>query len=129
MKNNILFFMLFFSSSIFSQEGTKDKQNIEVVTDSEPAYIKGEQQLYLDVLYNVKYPAEAIKKYVEGNVTLSFDVKTDSTLINCVVITGIDKALDDAVVTYVKTLKFIPGKQNGTIIKMNAMYTFPVKAH
>jgi len=130
MKTKLIIVLIIYSGIIFSQEKTtKDSQNIKVVTDSEPAYVKGEQQLYMDVLYNVKYPEEAIKKYVEGNVHLSFYVKTDSTVTNCIIISGVDKATDEAVSNYVKTLKFIPAKQNGVVVKMNTMYTFPVKAH
>jgi len=129
MTKKLIFCFTFFSCTIFAQEGVNDKQNIKVVTDSEPAYVKGEQQLYVDVLYNTKYPEEAKKKYIEGNITLSFDVKSDSSIVNCMVITGLDKATDEAVMNYVKTLKFIPAKQNGILIKMNTIYTFPVKAH
>ena len=114
---------------LLAQEEAADKQNIKVVTDGEPKYLKGEDNLYIDVLYNVKYPEDAVKNNLEGNVTLSFDVGVDSTISNCIVVSGIEEQLDKAVVDYVKSLKFIPGKQNGMLIKMNTMYTFPVKAH
>lgn len=129
MKIKLLLSFLVFSICTIAQEKTSDAQNMKVETNNEPAYPKGEQQLYMDVLYNTKYPEDAIKKYAEGEITISFDVNIDSTITNCIVITGIDKALDEAVIKYLKTLKFIPAKQNGTIVKMSTMYTFPVKAH
>jgi TonB family protein len=106
-----------------------DKQNKKVITDSEPAYPKGEQALYTEVMYNLAYPEDAKKKSVEGEVTLSFDVKPDSTVANMVIISGVGNGVDEEVKKYVEKLKFAPAVQNGRTVKMNTIYTFPVKAH
>jgi TonB family protein len=130
MKKFILLVVIIpFSSVVFAQQPNKDKQNMNIVTNSEPAYPKGDHELYTFVLYNVKYPAEAIKKNIEGEVTLSFDVKPDSTVSNIVLISGVGSGVDEEVKKLVQTLKFIPAKQNGVRVKMNSIYTFPVKAH
>jgi protein TonB len=121
----ILTFTLLFTAG-FSQP---DKQNIKVVTNTEPSFPKGDNALYQYVLMNVKYSEEAKKKYIEGEVTLSFDVKADSTVTNAIVISGVGYGVDDEVKKLVQSLKFIPAIQNGTVVKMNTMYTFPVKAH
>lgn len=124
----ILLFML--SAAYASAQETKpDPQNMEVKTNQEPFYPKGEQALYTHVLYNVKYSEEAKKKYIEGEVTLSFDVMPDSTVINPVVISGLGYGIDEEVKRVVKELKFAPAIQNGMKMKMNVMYNFPVKAH
>ena len=122
--------LLVFSAK--AQETTKkgnDSQNMKVVTNSEPTYPKGEQALYSEIMYNLKYPEAAIKKYVEGEVMLSFDVKPDSTVTNVIIISGVGSGVDEAVKAYVSKLKFAPAIQSGMKIKMNTMYTFPVKAH
>lgn len=106
-----------------------DPQNIKVVTDQEPFYPKGEQSLYTHVLTSVKYSEEAKKKYIEGEVTLSFDVLQDSTVLNPIVISGLGYGIDEEVKRVVKGLKFAPAIQNGMKMKMNVMYSFPVKAH
>jgi TonB family protein len=127
MKKQLLTLILLALSVIgFSQA---DKQNIKVVTNTEPSFPKGDNALYQYVLMNVKYSEEAKKKYVVGDVTLSFDVKPDSTVTNALVISGVGYGVDEEVKKLVQTLKFIPGVQNGMVIKMNTMYTFPVKAH
>ncbi len=121
-----------FVSGVKAQQPAKpasDPQNIKVETDSEPTYPKGEQALYQEVYMNTKYPEDSKKKYIEGEVTLSFDVKTDSTITNVLIISGVGNGVDEAVKSYVEKLKFAPGVQNGMKIKMNTMYTFPVKAH
>jgi TonB family protein len=127
MKNLFLtFIFLLIGCSAFSQS---DPQNKKVVTNSEPAYPKGEQALYTEVLYNLKYPEEAKKKYVEGEVMISFDVKPDSTVSNIIIISGVGNGVDEELKKYIEKLRFAPAIQNGKPVKMNTMYTFPVKAH
>lgn len=109
--------------------GQTDKQNIKVITNTEPSFPKGDNALYTYVLMNVKYSEESKKKYIQGEVTISFDVKADSTVINAIIISGVGYGVDEEVKRLIQTLKFSPGVQNGTIIKMNTMYTFPIKAH
>ena len=126
MKKYVVVVSFIFSSSvIFGQ----DKQNINIVTNTEPSFPKGDNALFTYVYMNLKYSEESKKKYVEGEVTLSFDVKADSTVTNAVVISGVGYGVDEEVKKLIQTLKFSPGFQNGTAIKMNTMYTFPVKAH
>lgn len=111
----------------FAQSG--DPQNMKVVTSSEPAYPKGDQALYTYVYMNLKYPEAAIKKFVEGEITLSFDVKPDSTVSNIVLISGVGNGVDEELKKLIQSMKFIPAVQNGRAVKMNTMYSFPVKAH
>jgi TonB family protein len=127
MKQLLCICLFVFSSAAFAQ--STDTQNRKVVTNSEPAYPKGEQALYTEVLYNVNYPDAAKKKFVEGEVTLSFDVKADSSVANVMVISGVGNGVDEEVKKYIEKLKFAPAIQNGKPVKMSTMYTFPVKAH
>jgi TonB family protein len=129
MKLLPLFIGLLLLSAGVSAQTKKDPQNMEVKKTSDPEYPKGEQVLYQEVRMNVKYPEEAIKKYVVGEVSLSFDVMADSTVKNCIIISGVGYGVDEAVKKYVEKLKFTPGKMNGTKMKMNVNMTFPVKAH
>ena len=127
MKYPIFIILLLASSTLVVAQA--DKQNIRVVTDTEPSFPKGDNTLYTYILMNVKYSEESKKKYVTGEVTISFDVKADSTVTNAVVISGVGYGIDEEVKRLIQALKFSPGMQNGTVIKMNTMYTFPVKAH
>jgi TonB family protein len=132
MKNLKIIFTLFYlmiGYSVFSQQGKNDSQNMQVITNSEPVYSKGDQALYVEVMNNTKYPEESKKSYVEGEVTLSFDVKPDSSVSNIIVISGVGHGVDEEVKKIIEKLKFSPAVQNGKPVKMNTMYTFPVKAH
>ena len=115
--------------AIQAQTTKTDAQNTKVSNTRDPEYPRGEQALYQEVLMNVKYPPESVQRYVEGIVELSFDVKTDSTVANCIVLKGVDTGVDDAVKKYVEKLKFSPARQNGVLVKMNVDMSFPVKAH
>ena len=128
-KNTIIIILSFFSIFGFAQGAKPDKQNIQILTDTEPSFPKGDNELYQYVLYNLNYSEESKKKYIEGEVSLSFDVKADSAVSNMVLISGVGYGIDDEVKKLVGKLKFIPGVQNGFPIKMNTMYSFPVKAH
>lgn len=118
-------FALFFIIPAFSFA----QQNSKVLTNAEPSYPKGDNELYTYMYYNLKFTEEAKQKNVEGEVTLSFDVKTDSTTTNILVISGVGYGVDEEIKKIVSTLKFSPGVQNGIPVKMNTMYTLPIKAH
>lgn len=105
------------------------QQNSKVVTNSEPAYVGGDDALYTYMYFNLKFSEEAKSKNITGDVTISFDVKTDSTTTNIIILNGLGYGIDEEIKKIISILKFIPAKQNGIPVRMNTMYTFPVKAH
>jgi hypothetical protein len=105
-----------------------DKQNIQVTTQ-DAFFPKGDQALFNYVLYNVKYSEEAKKKYIEGSVSLSFDVMPDSTVKNVNIISDLGYGVGDGVKALLEKLKFAPAIQMGMKVKSNLMMDFPVKAH
>lgn len=117
----LLFAFCYFS---FSQ----DKQNMTVTTQ-DAFYPKGEQSLYTYIMYNVKYSEESKKKYIEGNVSLSFDVMPDSTIKNAKIISDVGYGVGEEVKKLVEKLKFAPAIQMGMKVKMNLIMDFPIKAH
>jgi len=123
MKKTFILLFICINSISFAQ------QNSKVTTNAEPAFPKGDDALYTYVYFNLKYSDEAKQKYAEGEVTLSFDVQTDSTATNILVIKGVGYGVDEELKKLISKLKFSPGIQNGVPIKMNTMYSFPVKAH
>jgi len=105
------------------------QQNSKVITNSEPSYIQGDDELYKYMYFNLKFTEEAKSKNIEGEVTVSFDVKTDSTTTNIVIFKGLGYGIDEEIKKIITQLKFIPAMQNGIPVKMNTMYSFPIKAH
>ncbi|MDF2438127.1 MAG: outer rane transport energization protein TonB [Bacteroidota bacterium] len=126
MKRILTVILLLLNLGLIAQnEGNK---NIKVVMDHEPAYPKGEQALYDEVVSLINYSDEAKQKKVNGEVTLSFDIRSDSTVSNAKILSGVGAGVDEAVRSYVEKLKFSPAMQNGKPVKMNVMYSFPVNA-
>jgi len=133
MKPTLFLLLIFIETLVVSAQTNKqpynDKQNMEVVTEREPQYPQGEQALYNFVFKNIKYSDEAKKKYIEGNVELSFDVLTDSTATNIHIISGVGYGVDEEVKKIIQKTKFSPALMMKTPVRMNVIMTFPVKAH
>ncbi len=122
--------MAFSISTASAQERSgSDPQNMKVTTTREPYYAKGEQALYNEVLMGIKYSDEAKKKYLEGEVMMSFDVLADSTVSNVKIISDPGYGVGDEVKNYVLKLKFVPALQMNKPVKMKVMMNFPIKAH
>lgn len=129
-KHIVIPALILCSLTVLAQKDSlHDPQNIRVVTTREPFYPNGEHALYNEILYGISYSAESKKKYIEGEVTLSFDVLADSTISNCIIISDVGYGVGEEVKKYVQKLKFAPAIQFGVPVKMNVMWNFPVKAH
>lgn len=94
-----------------------ESANFSVEMQSEPQYPQGNAALYKYFFENTQYPQEAIDKKVEGTVTLSFYVETDSTISDIFVLAGLGSGLDEEAERLVKDLKFVPAIQNGKPVK------------
>jgi len=123
-----LFLSSGFQQKLFSQDYS-DKQNMPVTTSREPFYPKGEKMLYQQVMYSIKYSEESKKKFIEGSVTMSFDVLPDSSVANVKIISDLGYGIGEEVKKLLQELKFAPAIQMGIPVRMNLMMDFPVKAH
>lgn len=127
---NILFSLVFVLAAIseLSAQEKVDKQNMAVTTQ-DAFYPKGEQALYSYVMYNTKYSEESKKKYIEGTISLSFDVLADSSVANVKIISDLGYGVGDEVKKLVEKLKFAPAIMMGVKVKSSLIMDFPVKAH
>jgi protein TonB len=125
---SLLVFVCLSFTSGFSQNYT-DKQNMPVNTNQEPFYPKGEKEFYEFVNKNIRFSDEAKKVNLSGDVTVSFDVKADSSIVNFMVITGLGMGVDEELKRVIEKAKFSPAVQNGFKVKMNMMVTLPIKAN
>jgi TonB family protein len=67
---------------------------------------------------NLKYPAEARQKNVQGNVMIQFVVNKDGSLSNFEVIRGVSQELDTEALRVAALLpNWNPGKQNGRFVR------------
>ena len=85
------------------------------------------QELMLMHIYkNIKYPADARKKGVEGMVVVTYIIEKDGTVSNAKVIRDIGAGCGNEAVRVVNSMpKWIPGKQRGKPVRVQ--YNLPVK--
>ena len=67
---------------------------------------------------NIKYPAEAIEKGIQGRVIVQMVIEKDGTLTNAKIARGVDPLLDQEALRVVNlSPKWIPGKQRGEAVR------------
>jgi len=129
MKKLILMSLMavFCLSTVSAQKTVVSKKNQKVfdVVEQMPEYPGGMQAMFKYMADNMKYPADAEKQKVEGRVLVQFIVETDGSVSNTEVLTRVFPSLDaEAVRVINKMPKWIPGKQNGKVVRVK--YVIPV---
>ncbi len=128
MKNIILTILACFCFlPIATAQDYDDPQNMSVNYNREADYAGGINQLIIDIWNKMEYTQEAINARLDGEVLISFDVQTDSTLSTIEIILGMGMGIDDELERVLKTLKFIPALADGNPVKMNMMITIPIR--
>ena len=77
---------------------------------------------------NLKYPVEAFRKKIQGNVIVAFTVMEDGTLTDVHVVRSVEMQLDAEAVRVVKNMpKYTPGKLNGKSVKVSLVLPISFK--
>jgi len=123
-----LFTLLLLTSSGligFSQTDTVKEEMIFDMPEIMPEFIGGADALDEFVKKNVKYPAEAKEKGIQGKVYVQFVVEKDGTVTNVIVRRGADPMLNAEAVRVVKLMPvWKPGTMRGK--KVRVRYTLPI---
>ena len=95
------------------------------VVEQMPSFPGGPSALMQFLSSNIKYPVVAEENGVQGRVVCTFVVEKDGSITDVRVIKSVDPSLDKEAVRVVKSMpKWIPGKQNGSAVRVK--YTVPV---
>ena len=95
------------------------------VVEQMPSFPGGPSALMQYLNSNIKYPVVAEENGVQGRVVCTFVVEKDGSITDVRVIKSVDPSLDKEAVRVVKSMpKWIPGKQNGSAVRVK--YTVPV---
>ena len=95
------------------------------VVEQQPQYPGGMGALNQWLGSNIKYPAMAAENGIEGRVIVQFVVERDGSVSGVHVVRGVDSSLDKEATRVVAQMpKWIPGKQNGSAVRVK--YTVPV---
>lgn len=105
------------------QEAEQDK--VFDVVEQQPQFPGGMGALNQWLGSNIKYPAMAAENGIEGRVIVQFVVERDGSVSGVHVVRGVDSSLDREATRVVAQMpKWIPGKQNGSAVRVK--YTVPV---
>ena len=95
------------------------------VVEQMPSFPGGQSALLQFLSSNIKYPVVAEENGVQGRVIVTFVVEKDGSITDVRVVKSVDPSLDKEAQRVVKSMpKWIPGKQNGSAVRVK--YTVPV---
>ena len=69
------------------------------------------------IFHNLKFPAEAKEREIQGTVRLSFVVETDGSVSNIVVVTSVGGGCDNEAVRLLQETIWIPAEKNGKYVR------------
>lgn len=95
------------------------------VVEQMPTFPGGDAALMSFLNKNIKYPVIAEENGIQGRVIATFVVERDGSITDVRVVKSVDPSLDKEAVRVLKSMpKWIPGKQNGSAVRVK--YTVPV---
>lgn len=106
----------------------KTPQKVEAmagVVEQMAQYPGGGKALQEFIEVEMKYPAEALKKHVQGRVVVTFVVGKDGRVTEPKVVRSVDPLLDAEALRIVGRMpRWVPSKQNGQTVKTK--FTLPI---
>ncbi len=107
------------------EEEEVDEQQIFQVVEESPEFPGGMKECMKFLSNNIKYPQISQENGVQGRVIVQFVVNADGTIVDPVVVRGVDPYLDKEALRVIKLMpKWKPGKQRGKAVRVR--YTQPV---
>ena len=107
------------------REAKVDENGIHMVCEEMPEFPGGMRECMNFLGKNVKYPATAQEKGIQGRVIVQFVVNRDGSIVEPKVVRGVDPELDAEALRLISIMpKWKPGKQKGEAVRVK--YTIPV---
>lgn len=127
MKKLLFILMLCFTAlaTAGAQQTEKPLGKVYDIVEVMPQFPGGQGELMKYLRNNVKYPAEAQKKKIEGRVIVTFVVNKKGRITHPTVVRSAHPLLDAEALRVVKRMpKWTPGRMNGEPV--NVKYALPV---
>lgn len=103
----------------------EEENKVFDVVEQMPSFPGGPSALMAYLISHVKYPAVAEENGIQGRVTVQFVVEKDGSVTDVKTMKSVDPSLDREAERVVKSMpKWIPGKQNGSAVRVK--YFVPV---
>jgi protein TonB len=99
-----------------------------IATSGQSYPIPGDSAYRIYLKKNLDYPASARQHGIEGDVTVGFTVKPDSTLSNFKIIDGIGSGCDEEAIRLLKQGPgWVPRISNGKPVSSEVIYKVPFR--
>ena len=114
------------AKEVIADEKPKEEETkVFDVVEQMPEFPGGQGALFEYLSKNTRYPAVAEENNIQGRVIVTFVVERDGSITDVKVAKGVDPSLDKEAMRVVKSMpRWIPGKQNGTSVRVK--FTVPV---
>ena len=110
---------------VVTEQPKEEETKIFEVVEQMPSFPGGDAALMQFLSKNIKYPVVAEENGIQGRVIATFVVERDGSITDVKVVKSVDPSLDKEAVRVLKSMpKWIPGKQNGSAVRVK--YTVPV---
>ena len=114
------------AKEVVGEEKAKEEETkVFEVVEQMPSFPGGDAELMKYLNTHIKYPVVAEENGIQGRVIATFVVERDGSISDVKVIKSVDPSLDKEAIRVLKSMpKWIPGKQNGSAVRVK--YTVPV---
>jgi len=103
----------------------KEEQKVFMAVEEMPTFTADDPQGLKYLNDNIKYPPVAQENGIQGRVTVQFVVNADGSIVDAVVVRGIDPSLDKEALRVINSMpKWNPGKQLNRPVRVR--FTLPV---
>jgi protein TonB len=110
---------------VVDEKPKEEETKVFDVVEQMPSFPGGDAELMKFLHDHIKYPVVAEENGIQGRVIAQFVVERDGSISDVKVIKSVDPSLDKEAVRVLKSMpKWIPGKQNGSAVRVK--YTVPV---
>ena len=107
------------------EEEEVEEQQIFQVVEEMPEFPGGMAECMKFLSKNIKYPPISAENGIQGRVIVQFVVNQDGSIVDPVVVRGVDSHLDKEALRVIQMMpKWKPGKQRGKSVRVK--YTVPV---
>lgn len=112
-------------ATIVSEDGPALPPDVVYAPEQSAGFPGGMEAFSRYLATNIRYPAEARKKNIQGKVFCSFIVEKDGSVSNLKVLRGIGAGADEEALRVVAGMpKWVPATQNG--VNVRQLYTLPI---
>ena len=110
---------------VVDEKPKEEETKVFDVVEQMPSFPGGDAELMKFLSTHIKYPVVAEENGIQGRVIATFVVERDGSISDVKVVKSVDPALDKEAIRVLKSMpKWIPGKQNGSAVRVK--YTVPV---